>query len=77
MMNKEQFLNDLQDVLQRDDVCNETDLLESYDEWDSLSKMSVMAYYRKNFSINMNLNDFEKFVHVSDLIDFAGDKITC
>lgn len=76
-MNKEEFLNDLQDVLQRDDICNENDLLESYDEWDSLSKMSVMAYYRKNFSINMSLNDFEKFIHVSDLIDFAGDQVKC
>ena len=35
-MNKEQFLTELQDVLQRDDPVLENDVLADYDEWDSL-----------------------------------------
>ena len=47
-MKKEEFLVELEDILQREEPCNEADILEEYDEWDSLSKMAVMAFYSKN-----------------------------
>ena len=46
-MKKADFLVDLEDVLQREEACNENDVLENYDEWDSLSKMATMAYFDK------------------------------
>lgn len=76
-MNKEAFLSELEDILQREDKCLENDVLDSYDEWDSLSKMSVMVYFNKKFGIKMELNDLNNFVKVSDLIAYAGDKILC
>lgn len=74
-MNKEEFLVELEDVLQREEACNETDILEDYDEWDSLSKMAVMAFYSKNFGITVTLNDLKELKTVEDLIKLAGDKI--
>ena len=44
-MKKDEFLVALEDILQREESCNENDKLEDYDEWDSLSKMALMAYY--------------------------------
>lgn len=74
-MKKEEFLVELEEVLQREEACNATDILEEYEEWDSLSKMAVMAFYSKNFGINITLNDIKSLKTVEDLIKLAGDKI--
>lgn len=74
-MNKSDFLVELEDILQREAPCKENDNLEEYEEWDSLSKMAMMAYFDKNFGIKLALSDFKGINTVSDLINLAGDKI--
>ncbi len=74
-MKKDEFLVALEDILQREESCNENDKLEDYDEWDSLSKMAVMAYYDKNFKIKIGLNQLGALKTVSDLIKLAGENI--
>ena len=53
----------------------ELDSLEDYEEWDSLSKMSLMAYYDKNFGVKLRLDSFMDIKSVADLIALAGGKI--
>lgn len=74
-MNKADFLVELEDILQRETPCKENDNLEEYREWDSLSKMAIMAYYDKNFGVKLALSDFKEINTVNDLINLAGDKI--
>lgn len=74
-MKKDDFLIALEDVLQREEPVNENDDLETYEEWDSLSKMAVMAYFDKTFGKKIKLNDFKQIKLVSDLIKLAGDNI--
>ena len=74
-MNKGEFLVELEDILQREEACKETDNLNDYDEWDSLSKMSIMAYYNKNFGIKISLNDLKNINTVNDLIKLAGENV--
>ncbi len=74
-MKKEEFLVELEDVLQREEACNESDLLDEYEEWDSLSKMAVMAFFDKNFGVKITLQKLEEVKTVSDLISLAGDNI--
>lgn len=74
-MKKSDFLVELEDILQREEPCREEDSLEDYEEWDSLSKMAVMAYYDKNFNVKISLQDFQEIKTVNDLITLAGDKI--
>lgn len=74
-MKKTDFLVELEDILQREEPCREEDALENYEEWDSLSKMAVMAYYDKNFNVKISLQDFQEIKTVNDLITLAGDKI--
>ena len=75
-MKKEEFLEALEDVLQREEVCNVTDTLADYEEWDSLSKMATMAYFDKNFGIKIKLNEISEFKTVQDLINLAGEQIS-
>lgn len=74
-MTKQEFLVELEDILQREEPCLEDDSLEDYEEWDSLSKMSLMAYYDKNFGVKLRLDSFADLKSVADLIELAGDKI--
>ena len=74
-MEKKDFLVELEDILQREEPCNETDLLENYEEWDSLSKMALMAFFDKKFGIKLSLKDFKEFKTVEDIIKIAGDNI--
>lgn len=74
-MNKTNFLIELEDILQREAHCVETDELESYEEWDSLSKMAIVAYFDKNFGVKLSLNSFKNLKTVADLMALAGDKI--
>ena len=75
-MTKSEFLIAFQDVLQRDEPVMATDVLDEFEEWDSLSKMAVMAYFKKNFSINISLDQLGKLQTVADIIALAGDKIS-
>ncbi len=70
-MNKEQFLTELQDVLQRDDPVLENDVLADYDEWDSLSKMATMAFFDKNFGVKISLKEIGELKTVKDLLNLA------
>lgn len=70
-MNKEQFLTELQDVLQRDDPVLENDVLADYDEWDSLSKMATMAFFDKNFGVKISLKEISELKTVKDLLNLA------
>ena len=70
-MNKEQFLTELQDVLQRDDPVLENDVLADYDEWDSLSKMATMAFFDKNFGVKISLKEIGALKTVKDLLKLA------
>lgn len=74
-MTKQEFLVELEDILQREESCSELDNLEDYEEWDSLSKMSLMAYYDKNFGVKLSLSSFEGLKTVADLISLANGKI--
>lgn len=74
-MNKEDFLTELQDVLQRDDPVLEGDSLDDYDEWDSLSKMAVMSFYAKNFDIKITLPEMKNIHTVAELIALTNGKV--
>lgn len=71
-MEKETFLTDLQDLLQREEECKQGDLLDSYDEWDSLSKMSVLAYFDQKLGKKIDAEVLDSLKTVDDLVKLAG-----
>ena len=75
-MKKADFLVELEDILQREEPCNINDNLNDYLEWDSLSKMAVMAFYSKTFGVSVSLNDLQNLKTVEDLIKLAGNNIS-
>ena len=59
-MNKEQFLEEMVEVLQTEDEITMDTVLEDLEEWDSLSIMSTMAFLDKNFGVKTNMADYKK-----------------
>ncbi len=71
-MDKVEFLEKLQDVLERDEEITEDMILEDMDEWDSLAAMALMAFFNKTLSITLLPAEVRKMKTVSDIINKAG-----
>lgn len=74
-MTKQEFLNELKNMLETDQEITESTLLEDLDEWDSLAMMSLATFFDENFSIKTKMDQMNKFKTVSDIIAFLGDHI--
>lgn len=71
-MNKEQFLEEMVEVLQTEDEITMDTVLEDLDEWDSLSIMSTMAFLDKNFGVKTNMADYKNMATIGDIARKAG-----
>lgn len=71
-MDKVEFLEKLQDVLERDEEITEDMILEDMDEWNSLAAMALMAFFNKTLSITLLPAEVRKMKTVSDIINKAG-----
>ena len=74
-MLKSAFLDELQELLQRDDPITPDMVLQDMGEWDSLAVMSCMAYFDKNFGVKTKIAQYQQLYTVSDLIALAGGAI--
>lgn len=66
-MNSATFLNDFQELLQRDEAFGMSTPLADMEEWDSLAMMATIAYFDKNFSIELTFTVFETTHTVADI----------
>ena len=58
-MTKEEFLTEMQDVLQTEEELSFETVLDSLDEWDSLSVMATMAFLEKSFGVKTTMKDYK------------------
>jgi acyl carrier protein len=74
-MNKEQFISDLKDLLELDDckVVKLSTVLVEFDEFDSLSILSLIAYVDHNFGERLSGEDVFKINDVTSLISLIGE----
>lgn len=71
-MTKQEFLEKLKDVLEREDEITEDMVLSDMDEWDSLAAMAVMAFFNRQLSITLVPAEVREMKTVQDLITKAG-----
>jgi acyl carrier protein len=75
-MLQSEFLEELREILQRDEPIEADMKLRDMEEWDSLAAMSCMAYFAKHFKVKTKIAQYKKLCRVSDLIALAGGAIT-
>ena len=71
-MTKDEFLVQMQDVLQTDAELKMESVLDELDEWDSLSMMATMAFLDKNFGVKVKIADLKTLVTIGDIAAKAG-----
>ena len=71
-MTKDEFLVEMQDVLQTEDTLTADTVLADLAEWDSLAMMATMAFLDKSFGAKVGLKDFKEMNTMSDLMVKAG-----
>ena len=71
-MTKDEFLVQMQDVLQTDAELKQETVLVDLDEWDSLSMMATMAFLDKNFGVKVKIVDLKTLATIGDIAAKAG-----
>lgn len=71
-MNIEDFIEELQEILEFDTKIELDSNFQEFDEWDSLSAMVLMGYVSDTFNTKITPGDFEKLSNISSLIDMIG-----
>ncbi len=71
-MNKDQFLEELTDVLQLEDAINESTNLKELEEWDSMAHLGVISMFDIEFSKNITNAELKDIETVSDLMALVG-----
>lgn len=71
-MDKQTFLTELKNALNREDKIDENMTLSSLPEWDSLGIMCVVTMFDDCFSIDLDFAEIDKYKTVKDLMQLAG-----
>ena len=71
-MTKDEFIVQMQDVLQTDAELKMETVLDELDEWDSLSMMATMAFLDKNFGVKVKIADLKTLATIGDIAAKAG-----
>jgi acyl carrier protein len=71
-MTKEEFLNEMTEVLQTETAITLDTVLADLDEWDSLSIMATMAFLDKSFGVKTILKDYKEMKTIGDIAKKAG-----
>lgn len=70
MQEKLKVLEEIMDL--EEGTLKEDTVLEEIEEWDSLSKLSLIAIAKKQFNLVLNTQKLKEFVTVSDICDFLN-----
>ena len=71
-MTKEEFLVEMQDVLQTEVNLTMETILTDLDEWDSLAMMATMAFLDKKFGVKVKIADLKTLATIGDIAAKAG-----
>jgi acyl carrier protein len=68
------FIKQFAEALERSEEICMSDNFRSYQEWDSLAVLSLLASIDEEYSININSSQLEKMKTVGDVYKFILDK---
>lgn len=71
-MKREEFLIELNEMVQAEEDMIETTILESIDEWDSLALVSSLALFQRSFGFRPDLNSLHNAKTTADVLNLAN-----
>ena len=73
-MKLQEFLEELQDVIDTEMELEPSTPLEDIEEYDSIAVLSLMSFFDE-LGVDISAVEFEKFERVSDIIERVGDVV--
>lgn len=70
-MNKQEFIDELVEILQLESELSENTVLNELEEWDSMAYLGVMSLFDMEFGKNISTTEMKSFITVQDLLRFA------
>jgi len=68
---EEKFIEMIAEILEREeDSIKMSDNFRNYEEWDSLSVLSIMALIDEQYGLTISRNDFKKCQRLEDLYNY-------
>jgi acyl carrier protein len=71
---KDLFLKHFAEAIERSSEVNIEDDFKSYEEWDSLAILSLLAVVDEEYGVNFSSSQLEKMKTVEDIYEFILDK---
>ena len=71
-MTRDEFLEEMTEVLQTEEELSFETVLEDLDEWDSLAVMSTMAFLEGRLGVKTSMKDYKDFKTIEDIVQKAG-----
>ena len=68
-MNEEELIERIADALDCEDELTRTVDLEDLEEWDSLSKLTLMALAKNSFGMDLSAQEVKDFKTIGDICD--------
>ncbi len=68
----EKLYEKLEEILEED--IHDEDILEEFEEWDSLSILTLISFIDKEYGVNLYTSDIKKTKTVKDLTDLIKAK---
>ena len=75
-MTRQEFLNELSDIMQLDEVLTGDEVLEDFPGWDSMANLGVLSMFDMEFSVDLSTDDLKNTKTVAGLMTLAGDNIS-
>lgn len=72
MLNRTEFLENLQEILQMDRELSFEMRLDELEEWDSLSKITTLAFLDREFSVTLSVSEVNDFKTIEDIARKCG-----
>ncbi len=70
-MTKKEIIANLEDMMELDEGdLSEDSVLAEFDEWDSISKLSLIAFAKKEYQKKLVSGDIKTFTTVQDIISW-------
>jgi acyl carrier protein len=67
-MNKQEFLEELTEIMQLEETITEDAVLTDFPEWDSMAYLGAISFFDIEFGKEVAVEDLKKITKVSELI---------
>ena len=69
-----ELLEQLEDIFEKDlEEMKINDSFKNYDEWDSLTQLSLLAFLNDDYEIILNNNDLDSLNTISDIFNLINN----